>query len=254
MWNVQTELAGEHVVSADVAGRRHVALTRRAADNHEVLEDLARRVRLDVADGRRIAAVDADAQIDDAVRAERQDRLAGLRVQLLQQAVHREDEPLVAAVAAFPVHDAAAAHAVHVLADPAFLAGLRVDGDERAVAPAAVDDAADDDRIAAGIAVRVRPRHLELIHVGLVDLLRREVARVVRTVAVSGPPLIVGRLRAGCAMEVPTAATTAASPNAVWKYRRFRDLIWDIPNSFCLIVFSSWLQALWFPAATFRTA
>src|SRR5947207_15931155 len=35
-------LAGEHVVSADVAGRRHVVLTRCTADNHKVLEDLAR--------------------------------------------------------------------------------------------------------------------------------------------------------------------------------------------------------------------
>ena len=63
-----------------------------------------------------------------------------------------EDEPLVAAVAALPVVDAAAGHAVHVLADPQLLAGLRVDRDERSVPAAAVDDAADDDRVAAGVA------------------------------------------------------------------------------------------------------
>ena len=142
-------------------------------------------LRLDVADRRRVAAVDADAQVDHAVRAERHDRLAGLRVQLLEQVVHREDQALVAAVAAFPVHQAAVGHAVHVLADPQLLAGLRVDGDDRSVPAAAIDHAADDDRIAAGVAVRVSPRHLELTDVGLVDLSRREIARVIGTVAVS---------------------------------------------------------------------
>ena len=96
------EFAGEHVVGADVAGRRHVAFAGGAAEDDQVLEDLARRVRLDGADGLRIAAVDPDAQIDDAVGAERHDRLARLRVHLLQQAVHREDQPLVAAVRRFP--------------------------------------------------------------------------------------------------------------------------------------------------------
>ena len=47
---------------------------------------------------RRIAAVDAHAQIDHAARAERHDRLAGSRVHLLQQAVHGEDQAAVAAV------------------------------------------------------------------------------------------------------------------------------------------------------------
>ena len=44
------ELAGQDVVGADVAGRRHVAFAGGAAEDEQVLEDLAGRVRLDVAD------------------------------------------------------------------------------------------------------------------------------------------------------------------------------------------------------------
>ena len=89
------QLAGQHVVGADVAGGRHVAFAGRAANDDEILEDLARDARLDVADALRLAAVEPDTQVDDTVGAERHDRLAGLRVDLLQQAVHREDQALV---------------------------------------------------------------------------------------------------------------------------------------------------------------
>ena len=110
---------------------------------------------------RGIAAVDAGAQVHDAVGAERHDGLAGLRVQLLQQAVHREDQALVAAVGALPVVHAAAGHAGHVLADPQLPAGRGVHGHERSVAAAAVDHAAHDDRAAARLAERIGPGHLQ---------------------------------------------------------------------------------------------
>ena len=150
------------VVGADVARRRHVAFAGRAAENDQVLEHAAGRIRLNGADRLGIAAIDPDAQVDDAVGAEGHDRLAGFRVHLLEQAVHREDEPLVAAVRALPVIEAAGGHAVHVLADPDLLPGLRVDGDERSVPPAPVDHAAGDVGHKSGVAVRIRPRHLQL--------------------------------------------------------------------------------------------
>ena len=59
----------------------------RRAEQDQVLEDLARRAGLNAPDRRRIAA-QAFAQVDDAVGAERGDRLAGLRVDLLQVVVH----------------------------------------------------------------------------------------------------------------------------------------------------------------------
>ena len=170
------ELAAADIVGANVAGRRHVPFTRSAADDDQVLEYLTGSLRLYAPDGFRVASVDADPQVDGAVDAERRDRFPGLRVQLLQQAVHREDEALVAAVAAFPVHHAAVAHAVHVLADPQLAPCFRVDRDDRAIAAAAINHAARDNRSAHGLAVRVAPRDLQLIDVGLVDLSRREVA------------------------------------------------------------------------------
>ena len=191
------QLARDDVVGADVAGRRHVAFASRAADDDEVLEHLAGDARLDVADARRVAAVEADAQVDDAVRAERHDRLAGSRVDLLQQAVHREDQPLVAAVGALPVVHAAAGHAGHALAHPALFSGRRVERDQRAVAAASVDHAAHDDGTAAGVAERVGPGHLQAGDVIAGDLRRWEVARVVRAVAVAGPPTVGRRLRCG---------------------------------------------------------
>ncbi len=96
------EFAGENVVGADVARRRHVVFPRRAPQDDQILEDASGRVRLDRSDRLRIAAIDPDAQVDDPVRAERHDRLSRLRVHLLQQAVHREDQPLVAPVRCFP--------------------------------------------------------------------------------------------------------------------------------------------------------
>ena len=171
----------------------------------------------------RIAAIEADAQVDDAVGAERHDRLAGLRIDLLQQAVHREDQALVAAVGALPVVHAAAGHAGHVFAHPPLAAGRRVERDQRAVAAAAVDHAAHDDRTAAGVAERVGPGHLQPRDVAAGDLRRREVARVVGTAAVAGPPLVGRRLRAAVATAAATRDRRPAAATADDATARTRD-------------------------------
>ena len=142
----------------------------------------------------------------DAAGAERHDGLTRLRVHLLQQAVHREDDPLVASVLRFPVVEAAARHAVHVFANPQLLAGARVHGDERSVPAPPVGNAADDDRAAAGIAERIGPGDLKPGDVGLVDLARRQVARVVGTVAVP-----VHQISADDCARLTTVADPAAS-------------------------------------------
>ena len=147
----------------------------------------------------------ADTQVDDTVGAERHDRFAGLRVDLLQQAVHREDQALVSAVGALPVVHAAAGHPGHVLAHPPLPAGCRVDRYERSVAAAPVDDAVHDDGPAAGISERVRPGHLQPGDVAAGDLRRREVARVVGTVAIAGPPPLHRRLRGRLATPAANA-------------------------------------------------
>src|SRR4029079_8925314 len=103
--------AGDDVVGADVAGRRHVAFAGRAADDDAVLEHLAGNARLNVADALRVAPVEPGAEVDDTTGAERHDRAARCGVDLLQQAVHREDQAPVAPVGALPVVHAAAGHA-----------------------------------------------------------------------------------------------------------------------------------------------
>ena len=65
--------------------------------------------------------------------AERQDRLAGARVDRLQEAVDREEQPLVFAVLALPVVDAAARHAVQPFVDPDLLARRGVERDQRSI-------------------------------------------------------------------------------------------------------------------------
>ena len=103
----------------------------------------------------------------------------------------------------FPVVEAAAGHAIHVFADPQLLAAGGIDGDQRAIASAPVDHAAHHDGSAAGIAEGIGPGDLQLRDIGLVDLARGEVARVVRAIAVAGPPAVGGSL---CAARMRRSA------------------------------------------------
>ena len=144
-------LAGDHVVGADVSRRVDERFAGRRSEDEQVLPDLARAVRLDPA-GVLLGARKTVAQIDDAVLAEGQDGLAGLRVDLLQEAVDRKQQPAILAVLALPVVDAAAGDAGEPFVNPEFLAGRRVERDQRAAAPEHVHHVVDDDRIETGVA------------------------------------------------------------------------------------------------------
>src|SRR6185369_5498028 len=93
----------------------------------------------------------------------------------------------VLAVRALPVVDAARVETLDVLVDPQLLPGRRIDGHEGVVRAAAVDDAADDDRIEVGLARGIRPGDLEPRDVGLVDPGRGDEARAVGPAAVVAP-------------------------------------------------------------------
>ena len=86
------------------------------------------------------------AQVDGAVVAERQNRLAGLRVDRLQIAVHLKEQPAVRAVLALPVVDAARRDALQPFVNPDFASGRGVERDERIVSREHVDDVVDDER------------------------------------------------------------------------------------------------------------
>ena len=190
------QASGDDVVGADVAGRRHVVLAGGRSQDDQVLEDLARIRRLHLHQRGRVPPQPL-AEVHGAVGAERHDRLAGPGVDRLQVAVHLEQQPAVRAVLALPVVDPARGDAAQVLVDPDFLAGGRVDGDERVVPGEHVGDVVDDDRVEHvrdRVAARVGPRHAEPVEVGLVDLAQRDVPGVVRRAAVVRP---VGGLDAG---------------------------------------------------------
>ena len=175
VWNCQSSWPREHVVGADVAGRRHGCFARLAAEDHDVAPDAAR-ARRHRARARAFGARQADPHVDDAVVAERHDRLAGARVDLLEEAVDREDQAAILAVSALPVVDALARDAVQPLVHPDLLAGRRVERDERRrVAAEAVEHAVGEHRTEGRRGVRIEPRHLEPGDVGLVDLIERVV-------------------------------------------------------------------------------
>ncbi len=160
--------AGEDIERSDVARRRPVLLVGGRIREAAGFRRRARAFRLDV-DGQRIA-IEASPQIDAAVDAKRKNRFARARVDLLQIVGDAEDEPAILAVLALPVVQAARRRALEALFPPELLAGRCVERHERVVEGAGVDDAIDDERVRAGLAVRVGPGDLELADVGLVDL------------------------------------------------------------------------------------
>ena len=136
---------GDDVVGADVAGRRDERFAGRRSQDDEVLPDLSGAVGLDAS--RLLRSRETDAQIDRAVFAERQDRLAGRGVNRLQVAVDREQQPLVLAVGALPVVDAARDDAAEPLVDPQLIAGRGIERDQRVVPPEQIHHVVDDDRV-----------------------------------------------------------------------------------------------------------
>ena len=212
------QLAGDDVVGAQRARRRQVAFAGRRAEQQQVLEDLARRARLHAADQRGVAA-DALAQVDEAVRAERQDRLAGGGVDGLEVVVDLEDQPAIAAVRALPVVDAAPGDAAQPGVDPQLLAGGRVERDERLVLRQHVHRGADDDRIElvdVVVADRVGPRHLQAG-----DVLRRDLREVDELRGVGAAAVVLPlRRRLAAAPARARAGAPASAPAACRRRRR----------------------------------
>ena len=179
-------------------------------------------------------------QIDDAVRAERADRRAVLRVERDQAVAGRDVEDAFVAAAVGPVRDAAArqlprrdagALSLAQAVRPDQLAGLAVERDDRAPrAAGGVEHAVDRERRAFELVLGTRaeavgleaPRHFELAEVGGVDLIER---RVLGAADVGGVvrPVAAGRdgwREAGaCCAMIPAA--TAVSPSVTTITARF---------------------------------
>ena len=185
---------GDDVVGADVAGRRDERFAGRRPQDDEVLPDLAGAVGLDASS--LLRSRETDAQIDRAVFTERQDRLAGRGVNRLQVAVDREQQPLVLAVGALPVVDAARHDAAEPLVDPQLLAGRGIERDQRVVPPEHVHDVVDDDRVEPRCRIGVGPCDFELPDVRFLDLVEVHEVGAVGTGEVV-PPVAGAARRAG---------------------------------------------------------
>lgn len=182
------ESACDDVVSAEIAGRRHVAFARGRSQEDQVLEDAPRRPRLDARDR---LAPEALAQIDDALGAEREDGLSRRRIDLLEVVVHRKDQPPILAILALPVVHAARCHSRHAVVDPDLFSALRVEGNDGAIASAPVDRAAHDDRIGSGLAERIGPGDRQPVDVRFVDTSRAKEPGAVSSAGVIRPPEVV---------------------------------------------------------------
>ena len=216
------QLAGAHVERARqpfgvvVRDDREAFLERRA-DEHHVVDDGRRRVQADFAgleiDRLPIAEDRAFLQVDDAVLAERRDRLAGLRIERDHAVAGGDEDHSIVAFAVGPVRDAAAgelarrdrgAVAFAEAVDPHQLAGLGVERDDRSARAAGrVEHALDHQRRAFELVLGTRaeavgleaPGDFELVEVAGVDLIERrvlaasQIGRVHRPLAVLGARL-----------------------------------------------------------------
>src|SRR6185503_707098 len=211
-------LAGAHVECADYALTVVVRddlrpFLERRSDDDDVLDDGGHRVeadftrlQIDLLTG---AEHDAFLQIEDAVPAERRDRLAGLRIELHHTEAGRDVHDPFVALAVGPVRDAAArelprrdrrARALFKAVCPVQLAGLRVQRDDGAARAAGrVNRALDHQRRAFELVFRARteivglepPRHFEAIEVRCVDLVERRVLAAAEIRGVKGPLAIL---------------------------------------------------------------
>ena len=155
--------ARAHIERANVPRRRVVLLIGGGAEDNQVLEHAAWDAGL-LFDCFRIA-IQTDSQIHAALDAERGQGLTGRGVELLEHVVGAENQAALFAVLAFPVVHAAAVEAQHPFVTPHLFSRRGVEGHERVVRAAAVDDPAYDERIEVRLAGGVRPGHLQPLDV-----------------------------------------------------------------------------------------
>ena len=120
-------------------------------------------------------------------KSARRNGFSGLRVDLLEEIGRAENQASVFAVLGFPIVHPSAGEPLNTFVDPDRLSGRRIECHERARRATAVDDPAHDERIEVGLAGRVRPGDLKLVHIGLGDLLRGDEPGAVGAAGVVAP-------------------------------------------------------------------
>ncbi len=189
------QLAGVHVVRADVAGRAGQRLGDARAHDEHVLEDRSRCARAALG-----CHAEAFAQVNASRSPERRDRLAGLLIQRVEPVAIRDEHAILVHGHAAVSESRGRRRAAAWIELPDLASRGRVHGDHLERRRRRVEHAVDDDRVALHLRgleriVRVvRPRGLQLRDVVAVDLRERGIADVVDA-AVDGPWDIVRRER-----------------------------------------------------------
>src|ERR1700758_5059761 len=169
------QLPGAHVEGANIARTRFVFLVGGRAQNQQVFEYSSRRSRLNQRQTFGITPPPL-AQIDAALVAKIEDRLASPRVDLLQQVVSREQESAIRAIGTFPIVDSAIGNQPRFCVDgmnPQFAAGGCIESHNRIVASQYIHRSINDDwveQIFVAVSGGISPRYLQLADVGAVDL------------------------------------------------------------------------------------
>ena len=168
------KFARDNIEGTDITGRRNELFAGRGAEDDEILEDLARRAGVDAINGADITAQTL-AQVHEAVVAESENRLTGLRVKLLDLVVDLEDETTVLLVLTFPVVDAPLGDALETFVNPDLFARCGIHGYQRCIARQNVHHTINDDgveHIRTVVLRGISPRNLQLTYVGLIQLLQ----------------------------------------------------------------------------------
>ena len=177
---------GNDVVGANVARRGEIGFAGRRAQDDEVLEDLARVRRLHAPD----FAGESLPEVQRAIGAERQDRLASLRVDRFEVVVALEQEAPVGAIRTLPVIDAAWRDTLQVRMHPDFLTRRGVERHEGVVARQDERGVVHDERsevVGEVVPGRVGPGDVQPRESPFIDLIQLDVAAVVRAAAVLLP-------------------------------------------------------------------
>ncbi len=178
----------------NIAGRRAVGLAGGRSENDLVAEDVAGRAGLYLGNRRNVAA-EPLAQIYASVGAECLDGSSGARIDLLQVAVGRKNQPPIGAIFALPVVHPAVDRRAHDWMRPESFARCRIERNDRVALAENVHHTVDDQRveIEPGHDARngIKPGLGEMVRVGLIDLRERGILHRIGAAAVVGPVHVV---------------------------------------------------------------
>ncbi len=207
------QLAGQNVVGANVSRKGRQGFREAAPNDKQVFIDHCRTRQGNEA--RTDITPEIFAKINTAAIAEGWDRLARVGIERVDKIHYADEDATVLVVGTGPIGKAA----IRLRTDnagiefPFLLPSRSVDRENFLRRRNAVENAIDFDGAglkATGFTRVIKPGHLELLYVGLIDLAQGRVVSVFRIATVDGPVLFCGQLR----MRGPRGHASRKAKNA----------------------------------------